>query len=848
MLERSCPGGCPIQYTVYYASERPLPATRLPLSMETLLKDVRYAFRRLRKAPGFSAIVLLTLALGIGANTAIFSVVNTVLLRPFPYRDPERLMIVDHFYPSLNNLEAGASAPGFRDLRDKTAIFDGVYVWNGWNPALTGSGGEPQRLQGTRASGLIFRTLGVAPVVGRAFTPEEDVPGKNRVVVLSYGFWQRQFGGERSVIGKPMTLNGEPYDVIGVMPPSFRDYTNRQADLWAPLALAPDQFSDNRRTNEFLSLVARLKPEITLERARGDMKAFAAQLRAQYPDNYASDWTLKVTPMNEKVSGRIRPALLVLLGAVGFVLLIACANVANLLLARAATRIKEVAIRSALGATRRDLLRQLFVESVLLAMVGGVLGLGLAWLGMKGVIALKPANVPRIAELRLDGLVALFTLGVSLATGLLFGLAPAIQTSRTNLQETLKEGGRSGTADRSGHALRRVLVVAEVALALMLLTGAGLLIKSLALLQDVNPGFNASNLLTFTVSIPNAKYGNDTARIQYFDRAIETVRAVPGVTNVGITSTLPFGGSWSTGSFSVEGYQPPPGKPGPWGDQRVVSPGFFTTLKVPLLKGRLFTEQDGAVGPQVAIVDDEMVKRYWPNVDPIGKRITFNDPQQDSVINWITVIGVVGHTKHEGLDAEDRVQLYHPYRRSGGFIGNTMSFAVRTASDPNGALPAVRAALHGIDQNVPLASIATMDANIASSMGQRRFAMMLLGLFAAMAMVLAAIGIYGVMSYSVTQRAHEIGIRMALGAARRNVLGMVMRQGLLLVGIGVVVGVAGALALTRLIASQLFGVQPSDPTTFVLVAMTLVSVAALATLVPAMRATRVDPVVALRDE
>ena len=813
--------------------------------MDTLLKDIRYAFRRLRKTPGFSAIVLLTLALGIGANTAIFSVVNTVLLRPFAYRDPERLVVVDHFYPSLNNLEAGASAPGFRDLRDKVSLFDGVYVFDGWGPALTGAGGEPQQLQGTRASGLMFRTLGVAPILGRGFTPEEDEPGKNKVAVLSYGFWQRQFGGDRSILGKPIILNGEQYVVIGVMPASFRDFVGGQTDLWTPLALAPDQFSDRARTNEFLTLVARLKPTVTVERARSDLTTFASQLRAQFPEAYARDWTLKLTPMNEKVSGRIRPALLVLLGAVGFVLLIACANVANLLLARAASRIKEVAIRSALGARRRDLLRQLLVESLMLAVVGGMLGLGLAWLGVKGVIALKPTNVPRITELRIDGLVALFTLGVSVATGLLFGLAPALQTSRTNLQETLKEGGRGATADRSGHALRRVLVVAEVALALTLLTGAGLLIKSLTLLQNVNPGFDARNLLTFRLAIPSAKYRSDTARIQYFDRALEAVRAVPGVTDVGIASVLPFSGGWSTGSFRVEGYQPPAGQPGPWGDQRIASPGLFTTLRVPLLKGRLFTEQDGASGPPVVIVDEEMVKRYWPNVDPIGKRITFANPERDSAVTWRTVVGVVGHTKHEGLDAENRVQLYHPYRSG---VGGGMRFAVRTAGDPNRALPAIRSALYGIDRDVPIANVATMDANIAGSMGQRRFAMLLLGLFAAMAMVLASIGIYGVMSYSVTQRAHEIGIRMALGAARRNVLSMVMGQGLLLVGLGVVIGIAGALGLTRLIESQLFGVKATDPSTFVLVALTLVGVAALATFVPAMRATRVDPVVALRDE
>ena len=816
--------------------------------MDTWLKDVRYAFRRLRKSPGFSLIVLLTLALGIGANSAIFSVVNTVLLRPFPYRDPERLVIVDHLYPSLNNLLAGASAPGFRDLRDKTAIFDGVFVMQGWSPALTGNSGEPLRLQGTRASGLIFKTLGVAPILGRPFTPEEDVPGKNHVVVLGYGFWQRQFGGDAAVIGKRLILNNEPYDVIGVMPASFRDFRGpAPSDLWTPLALPPDAFSDNRRTNEYLTLVARLKPSISVDRARGDMKAFASQLRAQYPNNYPPDWTLKVTPMSDKVSGDIRPALLVLLGSVGFVLLIACANVANLLLARAASRIKEVAIRSALGATRRDLLRQLMAESLMLAMVGGVLGLGLAWLGMRGLVALKPANVPRISELRIDGIVTAFTLGIAVVTGLLFGLVPALQASRANLQDTLKEGGRSGSADRSGQALRRTLVVAEVALALTLLTGAGLLIKSLAMLEEVNPGFDSSHLLTFNVAIPRAKYQSDTAQIQYWDRAIETMKAIPGVRSVGMTSTMPFTDDWSTGSFAVEGYQPPPDTPAPWGDQRIVSPGFFTTLKVPLIKGRNFTDQDDAGGQPVVIVDEEMVKRYWPNSDPIGKRVTFNNPQRDSVVRWMTVVGVVGHTKHAGLDDKARVQMYHPSHRY-GFTTNSMSFAIRADGDPTRVLPAARAALHAIDPDVPIYDISTMDANITNSMGQRRFAMMLLGLFAVMAVVLASIGIYGVMSYSVTQRAHEIGIRMALGAARRNVLRMVMGQGLVLVGAGVLIGVVGAFALTRLIASQLFGVRPTDPATFISVALTLVGVAALATFVPAMRATRVDPVVALRDE
>ena len=814
--------------------------------MDTLLKDLRYALRRLAHTPGFSAVVLLTLALGIGANTAIFSVVNTVLLRPFPYREPERLVVVDHFYPSLNNLEAGASAPGFRDLRDQAQIFDGVYVRDGWAPALTGEG-EPQRLIAARASALMFQTLGVSPVMGRAFLAEEDEPGRNRVVVLSHGFWQRQFGGDRAMVGKSIQLNGEPYEVLGVMPPDFRDAFNPRVDLWAPLALTPQQFAGGR-TNEFLTLIARLDPGITVERARSDMRTFANQLKAQYPDQYAPDWTLKVTPLNQKVSGNIRPALLVLLGAVGFVLLIACANVANLLLARAASRIKEVAIRSALGATRRDLVRQLLTESMLLALVGGALGLALAWLGVQAVVTLKPANVPRIDELGIDPSVMLFTLGVAVLTGLLFGVAPAVQTSRTNLQETLKEGGRSSMSDRSGQTLRRALVVAEVALALALLTGAGLLIKSFARLQGVDPGFDAGNLLTFNLSIPPAKYRSDTTRAQYFDRVGEQVRAVPGVQGVAMASVMPFSNNWSTGSFRVEGYQPPQGQPGPWGDIRVVGADFHRVMRIPLVSGRAFTEQDDDRAPDVVIVDQEMLKRYWPNVDPIGKRITFNDPQRDSVVEWITVVGVVGHAKHEGLDAEDRVQLYFPYRQGAGFVGTNLSFAVRTASDPSRALPAVRAAIHAIDRDVPISAVSTMEENIATSMGQRRFAMLLLGLFAAMAITLASIGIYGVMSYSVTQRAHEIGVRMALGAARVNVLSLVMRQGMTLVALGIAIGVLGALGLTRLIATQLYAVPPSDPATFTLVAALLIGIAALATLVPALRATRVDPVVALREE
>ncbi|MBC7788993.1 MAG: ABC transporter permease [Anaerolineae bacterium] len=814
--------------------------------MDSLLQDLRYAVRRLVKSPGFSLIVVLTLALGIGANSAIFSVINTVLLRPFPYREPERLILVDHFYPSLNNLEAGASAPGYRDLRDKARSFDGVMVQTGWNPALTGMG-DPQRVNAARVSGQYFRTLGVPVARGRPLLPEEDKPGNDKVVVISDGLWQRLFGGEADAIGKKMTLNGESYDVVGVMPPHFRDFFNRRVEMWVPLALSDEAFGDDRRTNEFLALVARLKPGVTVERARTDMTAFADQLKQQYTGSYSPDWTLKVTPMLERATGKIRPALLVLLGAVGFVLLIACANVANLLLARAASRSKEVAIRSALGAKRWDIIRQLLAESVVLSFIGGTLGLMLAYVGVRSVVALNPANIPRVDEMRIDGTVIVFTLLVSLVTSMLFGLVPALQASRTDLQETLKEGGRSSAADGSGQTVRRVLVVAEVALALMLLIGAGLLIKSVGRLQGVEPGFDQRNLLTFGLSLPRAKYTSDTTQIAYYDQLLPRIAAVPGVQSVGATSVLPFSGNWSTGSFTVEGYQTAANQPGPWGDIRFVSTDFFKTLRVPLLKGRGFTIQDGPSAPVVAVVDDEMVSRFWPNQDPIGKRVTFGSPTGDST-QWITVVGVVGHTMHEGLDAEARVQMYLAYAQTGQNFGGALSLAVRTAGDPLAALPAVRAAVHSLDRDIPLSGISTMEEQVESSVGQRRFTMMLLGFFAGIALLLASIGIYGVMSYSVTQRSREIGLRMALGAARGNVLRLVIRQGMTLALVGVGIGVLGALTLTRLMQSQLYSVRATDPVTFVAVPLLLAAIAMLATFIPAMRATRVDPAVALRQE
>jgi putative ABC transport system permease protein len=810
--------------------------------MDALLRDIKYSLRRLRKAPAFTAIVILTLALGIGANTAIFSVVNTVLLRPLPYRAPGQLVSIEHFYPSLNNMEAPVSARGFRDYRDKTKSFESVAVENQTAANLTGTG-DPERVPATRVSGDWFHALGVAPMLGRPLQRDDDQPGREHVVVLSYGLWTRLFAGSPSAIGKNIELNGETYQVVGVMPPEFRSFFARTADIFMPLALVPTAFT-NGYTNEYLNLVARLKPGIKLEQAQAEMKLFAENLKKENPNSFAPTWTLKVRSLDDLSTGRIRPVLLVLLGAVGFVLLIACANVANLLLARAAIRIKEIAIRSALGADRASLIRQLLTESVILAVTGGVLGLVLAQWSVKSVVALNP-NLPRASEVGIDTNVMIFTLLVSVLTGLLFGLAPALQTSHAKLQETLKDGSRSGAADFAGRSLRRGLVVAEVALSLTLLIGAGLLIKSVARLQGVDPGFDPHNVLVFNLTLPAVKYPTDTAQQLFLEQLMPRLNALPGVRAAGVTSVIPFGGGWSTSSFNIENFVVPPGQNGPWGDIRVVSPQFFSALRIPLKKGRLFNAQDIASSPPVTVIDEQFVKKYFPHTDPIGKRITFGARRGQTDSTWITIVGVVGHAAHEGLDAEPRIQYYFPTTQN-GLRG--MTVAIRSAGNPLSQLPAAREAVHSIDRNLPLAAVNTMDKLVESSVGQRKLSMILLGVFSVIAMLLASIGIYGVMSYSVTQRSRELGIRMALGAARSRVLALVVGQGMALAGAGVAIGLVAAFALTRFLTSQLYGVGATDPVTFTLVSALLVTIALLATLMPAMRATRVDPVVALRDE
>jgi putative ABC transport system permease protein len=804
------------------------------------VQDIRYGFRRLVKSPGFSAIVIATLALGIGANTALFSVIDAVLLRALPYAAPERLVTVNHYYPSLGNMKAPVSVPGFRDYSALTQLFESAAVENGWSANLTGQG-EAQRLNGAQVTGRFFGTLGVPVAAGRPLVPGDDQAGHERVAVLSHGLAGRLLGGARSAVGQKLLLNGESYQVVGVMPPSFSDFFTRNVELWTPLVLKPEDFADSNRTNESLSYVARLRPGLSIDRARTEMAAFAGRLKHDFPNSYPPDWGLLVTSLHDKASGDVRPMLLVLLGAVGFVLLIACTNVANLLLARASGRGKEIAVRAALGATRWQIARQLLVESLLLALAGGVLGLALGAWAMRAAASLDVAGLP-LSELRLNGAVLLFTLGVALATGLLFGLAPALATSRADTQQTLKEGGRSVSAGRGRQALRRLLVVVEVALALALLVSAGLLLKSFSRMQEVQTGFRPDHLLTLNLALPKTQYPTDGEQIAFFDRALARVAAVPGVRAVGATSVLPFGGSWSTAGFDIEGYVVPPNQPGPWGDMRVVSPGFFQALEVPLLKGRGFTDQDGPDAVKVAVVDEEMVRRYWPHGDPLGKRIKRGSKSKPY---FVTIVGVVGHTKHEGLDAESRVQLYFPYRQ---VARPFLTLALRTGTEPRSALPGVRAALQEIDPALPIFGVHTMTELVDSSTQQRRFSTLLLGLFAGMALLLASLGIYGVMSYSVAQRTHELGVRMALGAAKGGVLGLVLRQGMTLAAVGLAGGLGAAFVCTRFLQSQLFAVRATDPETFVLVTAILASVALAANLLPALRATRVDPAVALHAE
>jgi putative ABC transport system permease protein len=809
--------------------------------MSGIARDLRYAVRRLAHNPGFSVVVILTVALGIGATTAIFSIVQSVLLRPLPYDQPERLVTSFHKYPSLD-LEAGFAAPTFRDVQRRTHIFECVAVARGGGVNLT-QNGRAERLSGMRATADYFRVFGVQAALGRTFAPGDDQSGHEKIVVLSDGLWKRRFGGRRDIVGTKLLLDGEPFDVVGVAPAGFRDFFSRQAELWTPLAFEPEQFGDDRRTNEFLQFVGRVRPGMSVDLAARDMRALGEQLKHDYRDAYPPDWSLETRALSEQGRRQVRPALLVLLGAVGLVLLIACFNLANLLLARASGRTRELAVRTAIGATRGRLVAQLLAESLVLSVAGGLIGAALAFWAVRGLTAWNPSDLPWLADVGVDARVLLFALALSLVTGILFGILPALYASKGDLHAGLRDGGRTGADGPQGRRVRRLLVVAELALALTLLVGAGLLVRSFDRLLQVSPGFDPDRVITFNVALPVTRYASDAAKIGYWHALRSRLAAVPGAIAAGATSTLPFSGDWSTGSFTVEGYQPPRGQPGPWGDIRIVSPDYHAAMRIRLLKGRYLTDDDREDGRLVAVVDDEMVRRYWRNQDPIGKRLTFDDSAKP--VKWIEVVGVVAHTAHEGLDAERRVQLYLPYaQRSVG----SMAIVVRSHGDPASLVNDLRAAVLSVDRDVPLFDVKTMDALMDSAIGQRRLSMVLLSTFAAFALLLAALGIYGVISYDVTRRTQELGVRMALGAGRGSLLTLVLSQGLRLAAAGLVLGIIGAVAAGRLIESQLFGIHTIDPFTYASVVTLLGAVAGAASLVPALRATRVDPIEALRYE
>jgi putative ABC transport system permease protein len=815
--------------------------------MKDLLQDLRYSLRLLVKNYGFTLVALITLALGIGANSAIFSVVNAVLLKPLPYKEPERLVMMNHHYPKLD-LKASVSAIGYQHYRDNNQTFENLTAFTNWQVNLTGSG-EPERLSGITVTPTFFSTLGIDPARGRVFSSDEDKPGQNKVVVLSDGLWRRRFGADPNILNQTIVLNGESYNVIGIMPEGFqfgREF-GQVVDLFAPLTFTDAQLQVRQWRSEFLTVLARLRPGVTLGQAQADMDSIADNVRQQYfGGGDAADpnsWGLLLRSVHELVVGDIRPALLVLLGAVGLVLLIACANVANLLLARAASRQKEVAIRAALGASRMRMIRQFLTESVVLALIGGTLGTLLAVWGINALLKLNNNLIPRSQEIGLDSRVLFFTLGLSLFTGILFGLVPALQSSRTDLHDTLKEGGRSGSAATKRH-VRSVLVVAEIALALVLLIGAGLLIRSFTKLQDVNPGFTAQNLLVMQVALPGNQYDEPQKIDNFYQQALHNIESLPGVQSVGVASTVPMSGSNSSGSFSIEGRTVQPGEMSPWGNRWLAGATYFQTMNIPLIKGRYFDDRDVATSQPVAIIDETMQRKFWADEDPIGKRIAFQrDPQGNPI--WREIVGVVGHVRHRGLEGESPVQYYLPHRQlpNGG-----MFVVVRTANEPSSLASAVRGSIQAADRELPVYRVTTMDQVVADSMTQRRFAMTLLGIFAAVALVLASVGLYGVMAYSVTQRTHEIGIRMALGARTADVLRMVVGQGMVLALIGLGIGLVAALGLTRLMTTLLFGVSATDPLIFAILPLVLAGVAMAASWIPARRATRVDPMIALRYE
>jgi putative ABC transport system permease protein len=810
---------------------------------ETLWQDVRYGARMLTKHKAFTAVAVITLALGIGANTAIFSVVNELLLRPLPYRDAERIVMLWEVSPE-GRRQNTTSRANFRAWRSQNSSFEHMAAFSDQRFNLTDTG-EPEELSAQMATPELFRILGVDPLLGRALLPDDGGPGKAPVAVLSYPLWQRRFGGQSNIIGQEITLNGIKFTVIGVMPPNFqfhikhRSGTGRPAELWTVLPM-PSGGAANER-GRFLSVVARLKDGVVIEQAGAELRTIEARLSDEAPE-FNKNFSAEVLPLREQFFGNVRRPLWLMLGAVGFVLLIACANVANLLLSLATSREKEIALRAALGARRLRIVRQLLTESLFLALLGSVLGLGLAWLGIKALMLISPRDLISLQSVGLNVTVLLWTLGVSLLTGVIFGLAPALHISRLNLNDSLKEGGKSESAQASGsRRLRSALVVSEIALAVVLLASAGLLIKSFVRLQQVDRGFVTENILTMVVRLPAARYPEDPQVVNFFGQAMERVRTVPGVRSAGMVNFLPlYGGLGSNTGFKIEGRpEPPPGQ-GPSTDVRVSDAGYFATMGIPLLRGRNFSDSELKEARQVILINEALARLHFPNEDPIGKRLDvamFEKPTPAEII------GVVGNVRYDSLIDESPAAVYFPHP---DLAYPFMTLVVRTDGEPAAIAPAVQREIRSLDPNQPVSDVRTMEQVMSEWVSRSRFNTLLLGLFAGLATLLSAVGIFGVMNYSVALRTRELGLRLAIGAQPRQVLLLVLKQGLLLTILGVVVGLGAALALTRLLSGLLFGVEAIDISTFTMISLLLILVSLFACYLPARRAMRIDPLQALR--
>ncbi|HEX4652850.1 MAG TPA: ABC transporter permease [Candidatus Udaeobacter sp.] len=816
-------------------------------------KDLRYALRQLLKQPGFTFIAVMTLALAIGATTGVLSLVNALLVRPLPYRAPQQLVLLLQHFKSQNLERIPVSPPEFIDYEMRAHSFEklGAFSSTDFNLSVED---KPERISGATVTAAVLPLLGVSPIKGRFFQPEECTLGRDDVVIISARLWERRFNSDPRIIGTKLLLNGKSFTVVGVMPASF-DFPLQlfnlgnggrfggRAEIWQPLAFTDDQMK--ARYSRGFAVVGRLAPGASVAKAQAEIETINAQMRREHPNNYSQDNSFggDVLLLHDLAVGGMRPTLLILLIAVFLVLLIACANLTTMLLARAAAREREMSIRVALGAGPLRLLKQVLTESVLLALIGGVAGVLLALWGVESLKVIGAQTVPRLREVNIDLGVLGVTLGIAVSTGIIFGLVPGLASARPELTETLKEGGRSSTQGRARNRLRNGLVIAEVALALVLLSGAGLLMKSFARLQNVNPGFNPHDALTFEVSLPKIQYPNDPSIVRFNNEAQRRLAALPGVQAVGFSTILPLAGTNSDSSFAIEGRQSNDRTPSPDEENRQVSPEYFRALQTPLIKGRFFTDADNADAPPVIIVNQAFARKFWPSQDALGKRIVMGGMSEHP--NWITIVGVVGDVRHFGLDVDPKPEMYVPFAQNAYF---TTIYVVRGSQDPASLLPAIRKQIQAIDPAVPVANLRTFDSVIADSVAPRRLSVVLLGLFAGVAVLLASVGIYGVMSFLVVQRTQEIGVRMALGAQRSDVLKLILSHSLKLICAGAAIGLVVALMCTGALRALLYNVSAFDAVTFVLVTIFLTAVALAASYLPAMRATQADPMVALHAE